>query len=152
MESFYERMISIGEKLGLDGEKLLAFVEEKYERQKGIDERESRLKERNIEKLEKELEMEKLKSTMGVAVTGHSHKEIRAKVPKLPAFDDSKENIEDYLQRFERYSSSVGWDPSDRALHLSALLKGKSLAVYSRLSPEQATDYEILKEALYKRF
>jgi len=35
---------------------------------------------------------------------------------------------------------------------LSALLKGKALAVYSRLPVKDAQDYEILKDALLKRF
>ena len=158
MDAFYEKMMGIGSKLGLTGDKLLRFVEEKHERQKAMEDREDRLKERNLEKevLEQQLEMKRLE-TVGAggslpAVSGHSHKDVKARVPKLPPFENSRENIEDYLQRFERYSVSVGWAREDWALHLSALLKGKALAVYSRLSPEQATDYDNLKEALYKRF
>ena len=157
MEAFYERMIEIGEKLGLSGEKLLQFVEEKYERQKAVEERESRLKERNLEKefVEKELEKERIRAAAAGAAdlprVGHSH-EVKAKIPKLPPFDDNRESIEDYLQRFERYANSVGWAPEDRALHLSALLKGKALAVYSRLSPEQATNYDTLKGPFISAF
>lgn len=44
------------------------------------------------------------------------------------------------------------WEKQDWATHLSALLKGKSLEVYSRLSPEDALVYDKLKEALLKRF
>ena len=39
-----------------------------------------------------------------------------------------------------------------RAVYLSALLKGKALEVYSRLPVKDAQDYEVLKDALLKRF
>ena len=39
-----------------------------------------------------------------------------------------------------------------RAVYLSALLKGKALEVYSRLPIKDAQDYEVLKDALLKRF
>jgi len=40
----------------------------------------------------------------------------------------------------------------DWAIHLSALLKGKSFEVYSHLPTEEAHDYDKLKLALLKRF
>ena len=36
--------------------------------------------------------------------------------------------------------------------YLSALLKGRALDVYDRLSVDDAADYEKLKEALLKKF
>ena len=57
-----------------------------------------------------------------------------------------------YLQRFERYALAQKWPPDQWAINLSALLKGKALEVYSRIPPEQALDYDVLKEALLKRF
>ena len=47
---------------------------------------------------------------------------------------------------------SQGWSKGQWALYLSALLKGKALEVYSRLPVKDAHDYEILKDALLKRF
>ena len=57
-----------------------------------------------------------------------------------------------YLQRFERYARSQGLQETDWAFHLSALLKGKALEIYSRIPAEQALEYNVLKEALLKRF
>ena len=37
-------------------------------------------------------------------------------------------------------------------MSLSALLTGKALEVYHRLNSEEADDYDVLKEALLKRF
>jgi hypothetical protein len=57
----------------------------------------------------------------------------RAKLPKLPVFEENKDCIDSYLQRFERFASNAGWTDTIWAIHLSALLKGKALEVYSRL-------------------
>ena len=40
-----------------------------------------------------------------------------------------------------------GW-----AIHLAALLKGKALEVYSRLSSQESNDYGVLKMALLRRY
>jgi len=72
--------------------------------------------------------------------------------PKLPFFDDSKDDIDSYLRRFERYAEMQGWPAADWALYLSALLKGKSLQCYSRLGEVDARDYNKLKAALLRRF
>ncbi|XP_061194307.1 uncharacterized protein LOC133202481 [Saccostrea echinata] len=74
------------------------------------------------------------------------------KGPKLPAFDDSKDNIDAYIQRFEIYATSQKWLRDNWEAHLSALLKGKALDVFSRLPPESAIDFDELKKALLKRF
>jgi hypothetical protein len=72
--------------------------------------------------------------------------------PKLPAFDDSKDNIDAYIQRFKIYATSQNWTRDRWGVHLSALLKGKALDVFARLSPEIALDFKELKQALLKRF
>lgn len=72
--------------------------------------------------------------------------------PKLPAFDDANDNIDAYIQRFERYATSQKWNRDNWGAHLSALLKGKALDVFARLPPEDALDVDELKAALYKRF
>ncbi|GFS21947.1 hypothetical protein ElyMa_001605900, partial [Elysia marginata] len=43
-------------------------------------------------------------------------------------------------------------DRRDWSLHLSALLRGKALEVYTRLDDDSATNYDALKEALLKRY
>ena len=72
--------------------------------------------------------------------------------PKLPAFDETKDNIDAYIQRFERYAVSQHWNRKNWGAHLSALLKGKALDVFVRLPPEKALEFDELKNALMKRF
>lgn len=74
------------------------------------------------------------------------------KGPKLPAFDESKDNIDAYIQRFERYTRAQNWNVGNWGSHLSALLTGKALDVFARLPPASALNYDKLKETLYKRF
>ena len=57
-----------------------------------------------------------------------------------------------YLDRFEKYAVANKWDREQWPVYISALLKGKALEVYHRLSAEDAADYEVIKGALLKNF
>ena len=57
-----------------------------------------------------------------------------------------------YLQRFERFATTAKWEKTGWASKLSALLSGRALEVYSRLSEEAAQDYDRVKLALMKRY
>ena len=70
----------------------------------------------------------------------------------MPPFIENKDDLDAYLKRFERYARSQGWDEDDWSINLSALLTGKALEVYSRLSSGDANNYNTLKSALLKRF
>ena len=74
------------------------------------------------------------------------------KVPKLPSFNEGKDNVDVYLLRFERYAGQQKWPKSEWAVYLSALLTGKGLEVYYSLANEQANDYETLKKAILNRY
>ena len=71
--------------------------------------------------------------------------------PLLPTFMDKKDNLDEYLLRFERYTSVAKWNRSTWATKLSLLLTGKA-EVYNRLLPEEAIDYECLKVAFLERY
>ena len=158
-------MVTVGKDLGLKGEALIAFVEKRANEQM---KREERMKERELQKaeieaknkgeeiklamLEKEVELEKAKHPELLTSSSISDASTRAKVPKLPNFDDLKDNIDAYLQRFERFAISMKWDKAGWSISLSALLKGQALDVYSRLAPVDALNYDKLKDALLKRF
>ena len=75
-----------------------------------------------------------------------------AKLPKIAPFQDSKEKLDSYLLRFERFARVNRWEDERWAGALSALLSGKALDVYSRLLEEAGIDYRQLKEALLKRY
>ena len=72
--------------------------------------------------------------------------------PKLPPFDEATDDMDAYIRRFERYATAQEWQPDNWATHLSALLKGKALEVYTRLTPDLAMDFNALKQALLKRY
>ena len=88
-----------------------------------------------------ETELEKQKSV----------KLAHARDPKLPYFEESKDKMDSYLSRFEKYATANKWDKTVWAAYLSALLKGRALGVYDRLSTEDAAGYK-LNDALLKYF
>ena len=81
-----------------------------------------------------------------------SEKLAHARDPKLPYFEECKDKIDSYLSRFEKYATANKWDKNVWAAYWSALLKGRALDVYDKLSTEDAADYDKLKDALLKNF
>ena len=63
-----------------------------------------------------------------------AEKAAHARDPKLPYFDESKDKMDSYLSRSEKYATANEWKKSVWAAYLSALLKGRALDVYDRLS------------------
>jgi len=64
----------------------------------------------------------------------------RVKSPDLPSFIDGKDDLDSYLLWFERYATVAKWKEEIWASQLSALLSGKALDVYLRLSQKDALD------------
>lgn len=62
--------------------------------------------------------------------------------PPLPCFNEDKDSIDVYLQRFERYAENQGWERENYAIFLSALLSSHALEVYSRSPISVANDYD----------
>ena len=162
--------MQLGKEFGLEGERQRREEEEREERRRRQDEeREARRQEREIRKLqheddlmrqkeaaeaakrEHELELARLAATNGDGRTT-AERDDRAKAPKLPAFVDGKDDLDAYLQRFERFADTAKWHRTGWASKLSALLSGRALEVYSRLSEEAARDYCKVRMALMKRY
>ena len=77
---------------------------------------------------------------------------IKAKSPKILAFNEGKDEMDSYLLRFERYATAQKWEPDTWATGMSALLQGKALDVYALIPKEDALNYDKLKVALLKRY
>ena len=77
---------------------------------------------------------------------------IKAKSPKILAFNEGKDEMDSYLLRFERYATVHKWEPDTWATGLSALFQGKALDVYALMPKEDALNYNKLKVALLKRY
>ena len=112
---------------------------------------------------DKEIEMEKLKfeaeeelKKVEGETTSHplwpKEKSSNLWSPNLPYFDEHMDKTDSYLTRFESYAISNKWDPSMWASYLSALLKGRALEVFVRLSKDDQSDYGQIKEALLTSF
>ena len=69
-------------------------------------------------------------------------REDRAKTPKRPSFVDGKDDLDAYLQRFDRFADTAKWHKTGWVSKLSALLSGRALEVYSCLSEGAAKDYD----------
>lgn len=66
--------------------------------------------------------------------------EVRAKLQKLTAFCDGMDNM-DFFNRFKRFAENANCAKDKWATNLSALLHGKTLDAYSRLSTSDAVNY-----------
>ena len=64
----------------------------------------------------------------------------------------NKDDLDAYLQCFERFTTNAKWEKTGWAAKLSALLRGHALDVYLDLSEEAATDYDKIKLALIIRY
>ena len=175
-EKYTEMMdawIAAGKELGLDGDPLIKFVKEAQEameklerdlraekRQDEAEKRQVEAEKRQAEKeamelehkermLDKEIELAKIKGEHGN--NGNGHNVSKARAPKLPSYSE-KDDLDAYLERFERFATCQKWAKEDWAVNLSALLTGKALEVYSRLSVADAEDFDKLKAALLKRY
>lgn len=122
-------------------------------------EREDRERERQDREKEREHELAKLALQVDLEKAKPRHEPTpgagsvrRISAPKLPPFDEERDDMDSYIERFERFAESQKWDQNTWALNLSALLKGKALDVYSRIPASDALNYPKLKEALLKRF
>ena len=71
-------------------------------------------------------------------------------MPKLPALVDREDDLDSWLLRFERFATTSGWPKESWCTPLSALLTGRALEAFGRLSEKEATDYDRVKEVLQK--
>lgn len=81
--------------------------QEEYE----LKQREYELKEREMHELHRIKEAEhqmamELEEARRIKAPGVSKPSLQIKVPKLPFFDENKDNMDSYLSRFERYAES----------------------------------------------
>ena len=74
------------------------------------------------------------------------------KTLKLPTFNEDKDDLDAYLNRFERACQAYAVKPENWSIQLARLLQGRALEVYQRLADSDVTSYEKLKEGLLKWF
>jgi hypothetical protein len=172
----YDLFIKQGKELGYVGEELQNFVTQKVdielEREKNAQERKERQAQRELEKekLEniKAVELEKLQNDklkmqyeheLEMSHNANGNTSLTEAAPlynpsksRLPVYDENKDNMESFIERFERWAKSRKLPDDSWALELSLLLQGKALDVYTRMDSEKALDYKSLKLALMESF
>lgn len=158
MTANMQQMLEMVERIGLRGEDAIQFIREQQEmaRSERLEQREEaeRRREEQREEAERQRQHE-LEILRRQELPGHERNDQQnrnSKSPKLPVFNESTDMMDSYLQRFERFAQANNWNRDNWATSLSALLTGKALDVYSRLSDDAAVDYDMLKSALLKRY
>ena len=130
------------EKQRVESEKQREFLERQFKLEQQAEK----------EKYERSVSLEKLKKESNEISASAAVNKSRAKPPKLPVFCEGKDELDFYLQRFERYATVQKWDKKEWAINLSSLLTGKALTVYSTIPTEDAHNYETLKTAILKAY
>ena len=170
-----EKALAMGKELGLTDEKLAEFVEKNESKFAADMEREERrvdreMKQKQLElemqykkeveqqRLKHELELEQIKlEALRIEGSQKSFEstpiEASAKPrPKIPFFDEATDDMDSYLERFEWIAENYNWDKEDWPFHLSQYLRGKATEAYTRLSRSDRKNYDIVKEALLRRY
>ncbi|KAJ8050336.1 hypothetical protein HOLleu_03495 [Holothuria leucospilota] len=159
------KVVAVGKELGLEGQALKDFLEQEHfrfkedmvelqETQKQMYEAQVKAHEAQRKAAESQLKVEEARresSLSGRLSSGDGF--TRAKSPKLPTFNQDRDDIDAYIHRFERYATSKNWDKeSEWAINLGALLQGKALFEYSALSTEDSLKYDVVKAAVLKAY
>ena len=172
----YQKWVEMGKSLGFDGTDLVKFVTESQateraeqtaerdeparerdrdrERREQDDKREREKREHEAREHEHELAIKRLEGEMAERTGGRSlNTTAIVKSPRLPEFKEKTDQMDAYLERFERFATAQAWKKDIWATNLSTLLTGKALDVYSRIpSADDALNYTKLKEALLKAY
>ena len=102
-------------------------------------------KELKIKEMELQAQQAQAQATASSATTPPPRNKD-AKSPKQPSFIDKKVELDSYLLRFKCYAENASWEKDTWAIKLSALLTGRAMDVYTRMSDADASDYDKLKK------
>ena len=175
----YEKWLALGKELGFTEEKLENFVSKKeqefLEREERARRREDERAEREVQREMERMQMEaklrseqqereialrkaeldilRLKSESGASLDTTMRQEMPySNRPKLPRFDENKDDMDAFIERFERFATSLEWPEDTWATYFSPLLTGKGLQAYACMPADQVNDYRALKKAVLHRY
>ncbi|KAK3879818.1 hypothetical protein Pcinc_015659 [Petrolisthes cinctipes] len=131
-------VLALGRELGYEGSELQNFVDTERAYQEKVEAQPNRSSEEGEERTDTQ--------------PGQRFPEVKVKGLTLPHFDSNKDDLDAYLRRFELFAIAAGWDRQTWAVILSSHLQGVALDVYSRLSQQEAEQYDVVKAALLDRF
>ncbi|KAK4315057.1 hypothetical protein Pmani_013698 [Petrolisthes manimaculis] len=148
--------------LGYCGEELRKWIdrertlERELERERDKEERDKRVAERELKRLELEarIEASKAAAAASAATVGQAGQPVSNVVspPKLPPFDETRDDIDTYISRFERVAEAAGWSRTVWPTALASLLAGRALELYHQLTDDVVRNFEAFKAALLKGY
>lgn len=153
-----EKLVALTEALGLTKEEALAMYERAAQEEQKRAEREQERAEREQKILELKLQLAEYASQGAVVQTGEASGSVSPRAPKIcpkklmAPFEEKRDDLDAYLQRFERIATGQGWEKSQWATALSLCLAGEALSVYGRMPASDSHDYDKVKIALLQRF
>ena len=129
------------------GHELISSMMQMFREERDIERRE-RLERERFDRIEREKEREQreldrrlLEESLKNDKAKSSMKEMR-----IPPFDEKNEDIDMYLQNFEKIATLQKWDKDAWTVRLGTLLTGRAREIFVRMPND--SDYESLKEAL----
>lgn len=164
----WTELLKVGKELRYEGDDLKNFVEERQrearaecarvrevEYESRLKELEDREKERGYLQLEKEketihqLQLEQIRGFRDNSrAATHLESVIETPKSKVQKLKEQVDDVDAYLERFERYATISKCEKDNWVVYLSPLLTGKALKAYISLPISDASDYEIVKKAV----
>ena len=148
-----QELAALGEKLGHEGTALQQFIKEQQDLLRAEREadrlvekeaREAREKAALLEKEKLELQLQ-IEQTKREAVQNGQGNDVSAAlssitspVPKVPKYEEGKDEMDAFLECFESIATSQGWPQDGWAVSVSLLLTGKGLTVYASMLAVEA--------------
>ena len=121
------------------------------ERQAQAD-REAREADRQANEAELRLKIELAQVEPGPQPRAQARDRVKLQPPRLPRFDDGKDRMDAYLERFERFLTAMEVPKEEWSFQLASVLTGKALEVYSGMTTATAAVYDTLKCNLLQRY
>jgi len=125
----------------------------KLEYQEQERERSNQLHLKELELKEQELALQLKIKELGATASSSSKSEkydMSKQIRFVSPFQDTE--VDKYFLHFEKVASSLGWPKEVWTLLLQSTLIGKAREIYSELSADQSSDYEVVKEAILKAY
>lgn len=155
-----ERLAALGAQLGFSGSELRDWIDKERAEQRA-----ERAAEREQSRIaaEREKEILELKLRLQEGARSNTTDDIEPIVSApqvqlfnpqklLPLFDERRDDLHAYLQRFERVAVGQDWPQDKWAMAVSMCLTGEALTVIGRMSAADSLDYQKVKKALLQRF
>ena len=108
--------------------------------------------ERECADREKERELRRERDVSGLFPPRVSVDRARVDNIRIPEFEDTREDLDDFLRKFERIARDQQWPEESWAVRLRSVLKEKALQLYHSVDDGVAADYPQLKTALLEKF